>query len=48
MNKILGSVLLATLTFHWVEEPSRKWSRRFFVTDGPKRNRGGAGLTGPR
>jgi peptidoglycan/LPS O-acetylase OafA/YrhL len=44
----IGSVLLATLTFHWVEEPSRKWSRRFFVTDGPKRNRSGAGLTGPR
>ncbi|MFD3688113.1 acyltransferase family protein [Nocardiopsis sp. NPDC058631] len=25
----VGTVLLAVATFHWVEEPSRRWSRRF-------------------
>ncbi|WP_017580788.1 acyltransferase family protein [Nocardiopsis valliformis] len=29
---IIGSVLLGKLTYHLVEEPSRKWSRKFFST----------------
>ncbi|HIY43254.1 MAG TPA: acyltransferase, partial [Candidatus Nocardiopsis merdipullorum] len=27
---LIGTVLLATLTFYWVEEPTRKWSRGLF------------------
>ena len=36
----VGTVLLAMATFHWVEEPSRRWSRRFSGAgrrNGPRR-----------
>ena len=30
---LIGSVLLGKLTYHLVEEPSRKWSRKFFRSE---------------
>lgn len=35
----IGTTLLATLTFHWVEEPSRKWSRGFVSAPPGERSR---------
>ncbi|GHD22688.1 acyltransferase family protein [Nocardiopsis kunsanensis] len=37
----IATVLLAMATFRWVEEPSRKWARKFFLD--PRRTKASAG-----